>query len=113
MKKKPSKPTRRTVKPGPAPAGRPVKAKSAPAKAPVRKRGSAPAVAPPGPVSHALTAAARSATRGDSSRAKYVYCIIRSAEPRRFGPIGLGSEPTEVSSVSFREIAAVISDTPE
>jgi hypothetical protein len=113
VKKKPSKPTRRTVKPGPAPASRPVKAKSAPAKAPVRKRGSAPAVVPPRPASHALTAAARSAARGDSSRAKYVYCIIRSAESRRFGPIGLGSEPTEVSSVSFREIAAVISDTPE
>ena len=31
----------------------------------------------------------------------------------RFGPIGLGGEPTEVHTVSFREIAAVISDTPE
>ena len=113
MKKKPSKPPRRAVKPGPAPAGRAVKAKSAPAKAPARKRGSAPAVAPTGPVARTLHAAARSDSRGDSSRAKYVYCIIRSVEPRRFGPIGLGSEPTEVSSVSFREIAAVISDTPE
>jgi hypothetical protein len=42
-----------------------------------------------------------------------VYCIIRSAQPRRFGRIGLGTEPTEVHTVSFREIAAVISDTPE
>jgi len=64
-------------------------------------------------LARAVTPAARSAARSDSSRAKYVYCIIRSAEPRRFGSIGLGSEPTEVTSVSFREIAAVISDTPE
>jgi hypothetical protein len=42
-----------------------------------------------------------------------VYCIIRSNAPRRFGRIGLGAEPTEVHTVSFREIAAVISDTPE
>jgi hypothetical protein len=48
-----------------------------------------------------------------TERAKYVYCIIRSAEPRRFGRIGLGAEPTEVHTVNFREIAAVISDTPE
>lgn len=114
MKKKPSKPTRRAVKPGPASASRPAKAKSAPAKQPpARKRGAAPVPAPSSPVARAMTPAARSAARGDSSRAKYVYCIIRSAETRRFGSIGLGSEPTEVTSVSFREIAAVISDTPE
>ena len=114
MKKRPSKPTRRAVKPGPASASRPAKAKSAPARQPpARKRGAAPVSAPPSTVARAVTPAARSAARSDSSRAKYVYCIIRSAEPRRFGSIGLGSEPTEVTSVSFREIAAVISDTPE
>jgi hypothetical protein len=114
VKKKPSKRTRRAVKPGPASASRPSKAKSAPAKQPpARKRGAAPVPAPSNLVARAVTPAARSAARSDSSRAKYVYCIIRSAETRRFGPIGLGSEPTEVTSVSFREIAAVISDTPE
>ena len=47
MKKKPSKPTRRAVKPGPASASRPAKAKSAPAKQPpARKRGAAPVPAP-------------------------------------------------------------------
>jgi hypothetical protein len=51
--------------------------------------------------------------RGATGRSKYVYCIIRSAQPRRFGRIGLGTEPTEVHTVSFREIAAVVSDTPE
>lgn len=114
MKKRPSKPTRRAVKPGPASASRPSKAQSVPAKQPpARKRGAAPVSAPSSTVARAVTPAARSAARSDSSRAKYVYCIIRSAEPRRFGSIGLGSEPTEVTSVSFREIAAVISDTPE
>jgi hypothetical protein len=115
VKKKPAKPTRRAVKPGPAPAGRPEAAKSPPAKRPpARKRASAPVPVSSVPVARAATPGARSsAGRGDSSRAKYVYCIIRSAEPRRFGAVGLGSEPTEVHSVSFREIAAVISDTPE
>ena len=114
MKKKPSEPTRRAVKPGPASASRPAKAKSAPARQPpARKRGAAPVPAPSSLVARAVTPAARSAARSDSNRAKYVYCIIRSAETRRFGSIGLGSEPTEVTSVSFREIAAVISDTPE
>jgi gas vesicle protein GvpL/GvpF len=114
VKKKPAKRTRRAVTPGPAPAARPAKAKSAPAKhPPARKRGRGPVPAPSSPVARAVTPAARSAARSDSSRAQYVYCIIRSAEPRRFGRIGLGSEPTEVTCVSFREIAAVISDTPE
>ncbi len=68
---------------------------TAPAPA-VRERGQAPRS--PSPV---------------DPRGKYVYCIIRSNAPRRFGRIGLGAEPTEVHTVSFREIAAVISDTPE
>jgi hypothetical protein len=50
---------------------------------------------------------------GGDRRTKYVYCIIRSAEPHRFGRVGLGVEPTEAHTVSFREIAAVVSDTPE
>jgi gas vesicle protein GvpL/GvpF len=47
-----------------------------------------------------------------ASRGKYVYCIIRSSNPLRFGRIGLGSHPTDVQTVSFRDVAAVISDTP-
>jgi Gas vesicle synthesis protein GvpL/GvpF len=43
---------------------------------------------------------------------KYVYCIIQTTEPRRFGAIGIGSEPTEVHTVSYKDIAAVVSDTP-
>ncbi len=43
---------------------------------------------------------------------KYVYCIIQTTEPLRFGPIGIGTEPTEVHTVSYKDIAAVVSDTP-
>ena len=49
---------------------------------------------------------------GNSRSGKYVYCIIQTTEPRRFGPIGIGSDPAEVHTVSFQDIAAVVSDTP-
>jgi hypothetical protein len=48
----------------------------------------------------------------DVRSGKYVYCIIQTTEPRRFGPIGIGSDPTAVHTVSYRDIAAVVSDTP-
>ena len=43
---------------------------------------------------------------------KYVYCIIRSEKPLKFGPIGIGNEPGEVHTVHYKELAAVVSDTP-
>ncbi|RPH54024.1 GvpL/GvpF family gas vesicle protein, partial [bacterium] len=43
---------------------------------------------------------------------KYVYCIVQSTDLLRFGPIGIGSEPAEVHTVNFKDIAAVVSDTP-
>jgi hypothetical protein len=113
---------RRAAKRGPS-----LPEKRAPAKrarsgkaSPPRKGGAAAAAtaavprgAPPAPRPSSGRADSPPLGRADGSRAKYVYCIIRSAEPRRFGAIGLGGEPTEVHTVSFREIAAVISDTPE
>src|SRR5262245_35719453 len=51
--------------------------------------------------------------RGPDSRGKYVYCIIRSSTSLRFGPIGIGLEPTDVHTVHYNDIAAVVSDTPE
>lgn len=53
-----------------------------------------------------LVPAADSAIRG-----KYVYCIIRTARPVSFGPIGIGSEPAEVYTVGYHDLAAVVSDT--
>ncbi len=45
-------------------------------------------------------------------RGKYVYCIIQASEPLRFGALGIGVEPADVHTVNYRDIAAVVSDTP-
>jgi hypothetical protein len=47
-----------------------------------------------------------------ASRGKYVYCIIQAPDPLRFGPIGLGTDPSEVYTVHYRSLAAVVSDAP-
>jgi hypothetical protein len=52
------------------------------------------------------------APKPTEQRGKYVYCVIRSAEPLTFGPIGFGAEPAEVHTVHYEDIAAVVSDTP-
>src|SRR5918994_5965002 len=43
---------------------------------------------------------------------KYVYCIIKSAEERDFGPIGIGEGGNRVYTVHHKDLAAVVSDTP-
>jgi hypothetical protein len=42
---------------------------------------------------------------------KYVYCIIRNDRSREFGEIGIGSG-ARVYTVSHKDLAAVVSDTP-
>jgi hypothetical protein len=102
-------------------------AKPAPisAKTVVTPKPPAPA-AKPAPVAPVVAAApARSAVREkdrplDGSalkqtadgRGKYVYCIIQSSEPLRFGPLGIGIDPADVHTINFKDIAAVVSDTP-
>ena len=61
----------------------------------------------------------RAAPRADSPRThdeanegKYVYCIIKSARPLSFGSLGIGGGPSEVHTVQYRDIAAVVSSTP-
>jgi len=46
------------------------------------------------------------------ARGKYVYCIIQASDPLRFGPLGIGVDPADVHTVNYRDIAAVVSDTP-
>ena len=46
------------------------------------------------------------------SRGKYVYCVIKASDQLRFGPIGIGADPSEVYSVHYRNLAAVVSDAP-
>jgi hypothetical protein len=48
----------------------------------------------------------------EANEGKYVYCIIRSERPLTFGPLGIGSDPAEVHTVHFRDIAAIVSNTP-
>ncbi|MBS2014921.1 MAG: GvpL/GvpF family gas vesicle protein [Deltaproteobacteria bacterium] len=48
---------------------------------------------------------------GDGSRGKYVYCVIYGDKPLSFGPLGIGSEPADVHTVNYKDIAAVVSDT--
>jgi hypothetical protein len=47
-----------------------------------------------------------------SGEGKYVYCIVQSDRTLQFGPLGLGSEPAEVHTVNYRDLAAVVSNTP-
>jgi hypothetical protein len=51
-------------------------------------------------------------TSVSGSRGKYVYCIIEAADPLRFGPIGIGADPSDVYTVHYRKLAAVVSDAP-
>jgi hypothetical protein len=46
------------------------------------------------------------------ARGKYVYCVIRSDEPLRFGAFGFGDPPAQVYTVHYQDIAAVVSDAP-
>jgi Gas vesicle synthesis protein GvpL/GvpF len=57
-------------------------------------------------------AAAAPSGRAPESRGKYVYCIIQAARPLQFGAIGIGAEPSDVQTVNYDGIAAVVSDTP-
>jgi hypothetical protein len=42
----------------------------------------------------------------------YIYCITGSGEPRHFGAIGIGGRGDEVYTISFRDIGAVVSNSP-
>ncbi|MBA3297802.1 MAG: GvpL/GvpF family gas vesicle protein, partial [Acidobacteria bacterium] len=48
----------------------------------------------------------------DSNEGKYVYCIIKSERPLSFGALGIGIEPAHCRTVHYRDIAAVVSNTP-
>jgi hypothetical protein len=41
-----------------------------------------------------------------------VYCIIRATKPLKFGPIGIDGQSPEVYTVTYRDMAAVVSDVP-
>jgi hypothetical protein len=104
--------SRKTVK-AKAPA-KPARKTARPAKEPLAPARSLAAMESPG-----AAAAARIPTsdvlpvdRSSEQSGKYVYCIIQTTEPLRFGRIGIGVEPADVHSVNYKDIAAVVSDTP-
>jgi hypothetical protein len=51
-------------------------------------------------------------TTPGATRGKYVYCIIKTREPLTFGPLGIGPGPAPTHTVNYRDIAAVVSNTP-
>jgi hypothetical protein len=42
----------------------------------------------------------------------YIYGIIKMSEPQEFGEIGIGSEPSHVHTIGYKDIAAVVSKSP-
>ena len=99
-------------------------------KAKTRPKSKRPAAAPQRERANAVTAARRRLDRvrmpsaalrsgradagsaEDANEGKYVYCIIKTATPLGFGPLGIGPEPAETHTVNFKDIAAVVSRTP-
>lgn len=48
----------------------------------------------------------------DMKEGKYIYCVIQSAEPETFGPLGIGDRGDEVYTICFKDISAVVSGSP-
>ncbi len=71
-----------------------------------------PAVLPLGGREEAHISTAPAPAALAQARGKYVYCIIRTSDRLTFGNIGLGDEPADCYTVSFKDLAAVVSDTP-
>src|SRR5262249_31038118 len=66
----------------------------------------------PAGIARAAHPVSRAEPRISTSFGKYVYCVIESSRPLCFGPIGLGTAPSEVYTVAYDRLAAVVSDAP-
>jgi len=51
-------------------------------------------------------------TEPEAPVGEYVYCIIRSQEPCQFTNLGIGERGDTVHTIHFRDLAAVVSDSP-
>ncbi len=47
-----------------------------------------------------------------SDEGKYLYAIIPTDHERNFGPIGIGGRGDEVGTIAYRDISAVVSNSP-
>ena len=89
-------------------------------KAPAKERRAVPRTMGPKPVpklGRDKGAAARKgedaqALSADSARGKYVYCVIQSADALKFGAAGIGDNSSEIHTIHYRDLAAVVSDVP-
>lgn len=48
----------------------------------------------------------------EQAKGRYVYCIIPAETDRDFGPIGIGDSGSRVYTLRYRNLAAVVSETP-
>jgi hypothetical protein len=48
----------------------------------------------------------------ETLRGKYVYCVIQSADTLKFGAAGIGDSASEIHTIHYRDLAAVVSDVP-
>ena len=92
-----------------------VKPKPSPARA-VAKPSPVPATAARGKLERVKMPSqagktARVESPDEANEGKYVYCIIKSERPLTFGALGMGSEPAQVQTVIYRDLAAVVSNT--
>src|SRR5205823_2981368 len=79
---------------------------------PAAKKSAKGAARPPARVEPPDGEGDQPAARQGDARGKYVYCIIESSETLRFGPLGIGADPADVHTINYKDIAAVVSDTP-
>ena len=42
----------------------------------------------------------------------YIYGIIKTGDPQEFGEIGIGNKASQVLTVGFKDLAAVVSKSP-
>lgn len=47
-----------------------------------------------------------------AAQGKYIYCIVESSEGRNFGRIGIGGRGDSVFTVGYRDLSAVVSNSP-
>lgn len=47
-----------------------------------------------------------------NSDGEYLYCIIRSSEPRQFTSLGMGERGDIIHTIHYRDLAAVVSSSP-
>lgn len=43
---------------------------------------------------------------------KYIYCVIASNEAQSFGPLGIGGRGDELQTILYKDITAVVSNSP-